>query len=503
MSGPTSSPMLDSACALSSHGVAVHWLRSKSKAPLADDWSKLPVNTPATLRDTYRDGMNVGIRLGEWSKFSDVFLHVIDMDVRVVARAEEALARLKRMLPEVDTFPFVISGSGGASRHFYFASDRPFRSRKLAHSAEKFTDKAGKQHWEWEIELFGSGKQVAAPPSIHPDTGKEYLWGRPVHFDEFEMGLGPIVSSERVQAWGLHTSDDLVSDDDDFADEVHKAPLSDLDDATVQGILDDLPLDQWCEDRDGWLQTGMALHHQYEGGDIGFALWNTFSAKSKKYVAKDQRRVWDSFKGQLRPVRMPTLIKAAGIARLERDHGVDDDDGDSLGFNEPAKDPEIAALLGDPLPAAVDDIDAIGTAPSGKEWRQLLDLNEEGVTKPTLHNIVLIVRNDPRTRALARLNLFTQEIVQRSMPGSLRRSAKREYAKPAKQLTGPVWTVRDKVNGDLWSESKDNAIRDVIEAPKTQGGYGIKVSDRDLKAAVDMVAQDAIRSTRSGNISTR
>lgn len=483
MSGATSSAMLESACVLASEGLAVHWLRSKTKKPLTDDWSTLPVNTPGGLRASWRDGLNVGIRLGEWSKVGGRFMHVIDMDVRVAAKAHEALSHLQRMLPDVDDFPFVISGSGGASRHFYLLTDRPFRSRKLVHSTAKFTDTEGKQHWEWEIELFGTGKQVACPPSIHPDTGKEYVWGRPIDFDLVAMDLGPIVSAEVVQAWGV-SSIEMAIEEDELAAEVHRAPL-DLKDDDVQEILDDLPLDEYCEDREGWLTVGMALHHQYEGGDKGFELWNKFSAQSKKFKAKDQRTVWDSFRGRLVPVRMPTLIKAAGIARLERDH--DEGGGDSLGFDDPAKDPEIAALLGD-APTSADDIDSIGTTPSGREWLRLLDLNEEGVIKPTLHNLVLIVRNDSRTRGVASLNLFTQEIVQRSIPGKFRRS--REGAKPAKQLEGSVWRLRDKVNGDLWSESKDNAIRDLIEGPKTQGGYGIKVTDRDLKAAVDLVAQE-------------
>lgn len=476
MSGATTSPTLESACALAEHGIAVHWLKSKSKAPRFDDWSKLPVNAPSDLVATWQDGYNLGIRLGEWSKVGGIFLHAIDLDIRDPSKAEEAHAYLHEMAPGLNLLPFVISGSGGASRHFYFPTDRPFRSRKLAHSAEKFTGKDGKQHWAWEIELFGTGKQVACPPSIHPDTGKEYVWGRPIDFDLIDLAAIP---AETVQGWGVG-SGEITDEEDDLAAEVHRSPLG-LKDEEIQRHLDGLDHDQYCEDREGWLIVGMALHHELEGAERGLEFWKTFSAKSKKYDPKDIRRVWDSFRGNLRPVRFPTLIKAAGIARLERDH----EESDALAFDEAVADPEIAALLGD-ASTSDDDIDAIGTAPSSvdKEWRRLLDLNEEGLIKPTLTNLALILANDPRTAPLMHYNAFVQEIMQRHKPGFL----KRKGAKPTIQLDGPVWELRDAVNGDLWTDSKDAAMRHMIEAPRTQGGYGIKVTERDMQDAINVVA---------------
>ncbi|HYD04490.1 MAG TPA: VapE domain-containing protein, partial [Reyranella sp.] len=481
------SPTLELACALAARGLAVHWLKPRSKAPVADAWSTAAINTPDTLTRSWHETYNVGIRLGEPSKVGDYFLHVIDMDIRVADETEKALARLQQMLPDVDTLPFVISGSGGESRHFYFLTDRPFRSRKLTHSGRKFTDNAGKVHWTWEIDLFGTGKQVAAPPSIHPDTGKPYRWGRELEFDLIDMDLGPIVSADVVQSWGVGSSDISAVEEDDFAAEVHRRPL-DLDDAEVQAILDDLPMDEWCDDREGWLQTGMALHHQYEGSDRGLEIWTAFSKKSVKFDGKDQRRVWDSFKGRLVPVRMPTLIKAAGIARLERDQG--EDDGDADAFDEAAKDPEIAALLGGDQSAG-DDIDAIGSEAANPErkWRQLLDLNEEGILKPTLHNLTLILRNDIRTKGIVEYNLFSEEFVQRRPPGIFQRRAK--AAKPTIQLAESIFAVKDKVNGDLWTDSKDAGLRVMLEAPRTQGGYGIRVTDRDLKAAIDIIGTNS------------
>lgn len=496
--GPNSTPSdpLSSATALAKAGVGVHWLHPKSKRPIGDDWAAKPVATPEMLKATYRQGMNTGFRLGEPSKIGDLFLHVIDLDIRKAETTFEALEKLRELLPEVDSFPFVISGSGGASRHFYFVSDQAFRSKKLAHSGVKFTDAAGKQHWTWEIELFGTGKQVAAPPSIHPDTEKPYVWGREIDFDLIDMGIGPEVASNRIAEWtgasgstaaGLSLDPD---DDEDLLSYTRRQPLG-LSDEEVKEVLRDLPVADFCEDRDGWLQVGMALHHEFEGSDKGLQFWNAFSKRSAKYDAADQARVWASFRGRPTPVRMASLVKAAGIARLEEDHeggagfddepetSGDDDLADLLG-DTPSADQEMAALLGEAEPPGPDDT-------SDKKWREKLDLNEEGVVKPTLHNLALIVTNDPRTKGVAQQNQFTKEIVQRGTPGTLK--LKKPSPKGTKQLRGPTWELSDPVNGDLWIDSHDTDIRNVLEAPKRQGGYGIKITDRDLKGAVDIAAR--------------
>jgi predicted P-loop ATPase len=64
----------------------------------------------------------------------------------------------------------------------------------------------------------------------------------------------------------------------------------------------------------------------------------------------------------------------------------------------------------------------------------------------------------------------------------------RKRAKNARQLTSPIWTPSDPINGDLWASQHDYAVRTIFEAPRSQAGYGIKISDRDLKAAVNLVA---------------
>ena len=50
--------------------------------------------------------------------------------------------------------------TGGGGWHDYFAVKGPVASHDLAKG----------------LELRASGRQVVAPPSIHPETGREYVW---------------------------------------------------------------------------------------------------------------------------------------------------------------------------------------------------------------------------------------------------------------------------------------------------------------------------------------
>ncbi len=330
-------------------GFAIHRLHPKSKRPIGDDWSTRPVLSFDRLEKLYREGENLGVRLGQWSKVGGGFLHVIDLDIRDPDRAAEARARLTQLIPEWQTFPIVVSGSEGESRHAYLISDRHFASKKLAHSDEKIVGADGKKHWAWEIELFGTGKQVAMPPSIHPDTGKPYRWLTTFNLSDLDLGFGPFVSATRL--------DELVgaTDDEDGDDEDRRAPLG-LSDDEIRDVLKGIPAATYCDDRDGWLTVGMALHHETGGSDKGFEFWCEFSKRSEKFDARDQKRVWRSFKNQkAKPVRMATLVSAMRDAQLESEfENLDDSDDNLLGdelAEAPAESDQFDDLLGDTPPA--------------------------------------------------------------------------------------------------------------------------------------------------------
>ncbi|MGZ2381772.1 DUF5906 domain-containing protein [Rhizobium brockwellii] len=311
---------------LAKAGFALHWLHPKSKRPIGNDWAAKPVASLSELNRTYRDGNNVGVRLGKWSKVDDLYCHVVDLDIRVGEEVDIALSRLEKLFPDYRCYPVVQSGSMGESRHFYILSDKPFPSKKLAHSSTKMLDDEGKEHWTWEIELFGTGKQVAIPPSIHPVSGKPYRWLREIDFDLLDMGLGPIVPS-------TYLSEITEARDDDDAGESgteRQQPLG-LDEDEIIAVLDDLPAAEWFEDREGWYRVGMALHHEMDGSDEGFDLWCRYSKISEKFDPKDQKRVWKSFKNRAAaPFRMASLVAVAREVRAERQLESIEDDFDEI-----------------------------------------------------------------------------------------------------------------------------------------------------------------------------
>lgn len=484
--------IIDEIAPLVEAGFAIHWLHPRQKRPIGKDWSTAPVATRADLQRSYAADNNVGVRLGEFSRAAGLYVHVLDLDVRVDDLADEVWSALRDLFPDVDfdALPMVRSGSGGASCHLYFCSTRPFYSKKLATSPGKHRGDDGKWHRDWEIELYGTGKQVVLPPSIHPITGNPYRWERPFDFDMLDLGLTPEIPAAAIDAIGAAT-------DETYAFE--ERPPLDFKPGQLERELDLIEISDL--DYDDWVRVGQALHHQFGGSQEGFDLWLEHTKRSTKFTGdaqiREMRRIkWPSF-GRYRgkPVTMATIRTWAMEARAaalrdafdeEDDEGVDITDAEDLfGGDEVAADSQAPAATADQFD---DDTPATTTKPS-LDWISLLDINEEGGLRPNLHNVRLIVSNDPRIAGVPQFNEFTQETVQRTLPG-IKRARREKQAKAVLQLKGDTWLVSDPINGDLWSDDRDHAVRAIIEAPKTQGGYGLKVADRDLKAAIDIAARD-------------
>lgn len=66
--------------------------------------------------------------------------------------------------------------------------------------------------------------------------------------------------------------------------------------------------------RDDWIRVGMGLHHETEGDDTGFELWDEWSSGGNKYPSTEDLRVqWASFADRRgrRPVTLATVVKMA------------------------------------------------------------------------------------------------------------------------------------------------------------------------------------------------
>jgi putative DNA primase/helicase len=319
MSG--SDPILDAALSLAAAGIAVHWLRPKDKIPTDPGWSNAPIYTVDSLKRSYRRGNNVGVRPGEPSDVGGIFLHVMDVDVRDPASANEAYGWLDQHWPHWRDFPTVLSGSGGSSRHIYFFLHRAHRSKLLARSDEHCIYR-GRKVWKWQNEIYGSGKNIVAPPSIHPDGGK-YRWLIPLDLDLLELGCAPIVKEELLRSWmpkPLDVVDHLPND--------NRLGLSIKE---IKDILSKLPFDEWVEDRNGWVRCGLALHHEM-GAEDGYPVWCEWASQSSKFDEDDSRLVWRSFSGKTEaPFRMASLKAAARATEIA---GMFDELGDDPGDEE-------------------------------------------------------------------------------------------------------------------------------------------------------------------------
>lgn len=466
--------MLNDAKRLAKRGVAIHWLRSESKAPVDSKWSTAEVNSPRELEDTYREGYNVGARPGEPSEVDKgLFLYWIDVDVKGGKKdAEEAFDWLDKNIPDWEKYPFVQSGRGGDSQHIVVASRAKLPSKKLAHSDRKveWTDAAGKTHksWAWEIERFGTGKQVAIPPSIHPETKNPYKWGREIDWDDLDaitIDLEDIAPSsdespEESESRGSTRDDDSSGSLSDFT----KRRILDISTDDAWKYLLDLSHAEYCDDRDGWLKVGMALHHEFEGGSDGLDLWHDWSKRSDKYDGDDLERVWESFgkDKRRRPVRFATLIHAGAHKRLRREYS--------------------GAEIEDPLDDD-DDPDA---------WVSQLSLSEKGSVESTSDNLALIVANDVRFKGIFGLNRFVHDTSIVKRPGVKKARSEKKQAR-MRQLSSWLWELDETQarEGRILEDDHYHEIRACIEAPVSRGGYRMKVTDRDLSAAIQIAANNA------------
>ncbi len=185
-------------------GFAVHWLRPKSKVPFFPGWTRGGRATLSELKTTYKKGMNYGVRLGHASDLGGTFLAVIDVDVKSDKphHRKEAQKALFRLFPEVKEGPFIHSGRGNGSAHYYVRLRAPISGDECKADSKEMvrvlmpstpTNKIEEQQLDmedlakgvrlrkaWEVSLLSEGRQCVLAGSTHPDTGKLYEWGRPV-----------------------------------------------------------------------------------------------------------------------------------------------------------------------------------------------------------------------------------------------------------------------------------------------------------------------------------
>lgn len=102
--------------------------------------------------------------------------------------------------------------------------------------------------------------------------------------------ITPDVLAYCEKRFGHDTRAEIANADDSLANFKPKLGL------TITQIEEQLAQLDPDMDRDGWIRVGMGLHHETEGDDTGFAIWNDWSANGGKYPSEESlREQWDSF----------------------------------------------------------------------------------------------------------------------------------------------------------------------------------------------------------------
>lgn len=139
-----------------------------SKAPATAHGFKDATIDPDLIRSWWRNNpnYNIGIACGTSG------LAVIDIDPR--NGGEESLVQLAREHGPLPVTPISLTGGGGT--HYLFKAPKGVKlSPKLAEG----------------IDLKAEGGYIIAPPSVHPDTGRQYLWDAGAHPDDIPLAELP------------------------------------------------------------------------------------------------------------------------------------------------------------------------------------------------------------------------------------------------------------------------------------------------------------------------
>lgn len=347
---------------------------------------------------------------------------------------------------------------------------------------------------------------------------QSYYFGRLTDSDEFESVLvegAPIdrLTLPAVYPAGVstHTAelDELDLDtkrfkaEESFKEDVESGLL-----ARALNSIAEHPSDDGY--RGDWATIVQALCHASSGSKQGYEIWLDWVKKSPRAARKDvgermalrqARGDWNRYtrRGDHgNPVTLGSLYALAGKARSTGAAG-----GEQANFR-PSTDDDLDDLFGGKRSANVDDLDDLfgsganttsepsdpGVNPRSRdEWGRDLTVNDDGGNVDLLPNIETIVENDERLFGRIGFNELSQCVVFAREPMLLVKKVRDK--KPIRQLTGSLWTVgrRERKSGRRWIDAHTFALRSVYEASRTQGGYGLKISDRNINAAIENVAR--------------
>jgi len=362
--------ILNEAKRLHDLGFGLLVLHPKQKRPKGNEWAKGPRKNWDEFKSIYRDGDNLGVRLGEASKVGDNCLACIDVDIKDPNFKTVAQARLLEILKGFGTMklPIVESGSGGGSKHLYFLTPKPFKMITAAKEKGKF-----------EICIYSDGRQMVLAPSIHPN-GRPYKWRTPL----VKKSDLPIVTNEIVESFNVAKT---VTIDDTGTVDVRDTKAVQIKDFTFRPVPVDLALIPMSKTIEGMLTKGIGVT------DRSGALLPVSSALLRAGLNQDE-------------ILSVLTDKKYFLGKVGYDHT--DGDRARAAFwvyrytlkkvqSDIAKEREemFAQPIVEPRELSFDEMTEQETfLKKFHDWRDDLDQTEKGSYKSNIKNVIEIIRND-------------------------------------------------------------------------------------------------------------
>lgn len=208
----------------------------------------------------------------------------------------------------------IVSGKVNRAKLLY-RLDTPLASLQVA-PFEKVSSKTGKLQTFHALELRcatrnGKTVQDVLPPTIHPETGKPYVWSYGDEAFGHWSNLPPLPSA-LLALWKAQQV--LLPGEHKVAPQATKG----LSFAEIVKLLEQKDANECAYD--DWLDVGMALHHETGGSSSGYQLWCDWSAKCEKHDTTHMPAKWRSFDAKTgNPVTLGFLLREQVAAPTDFD----------------------------------------------------------------------------------------------------------------------------------------------------------------------------------------
>lgn len=270
------------------------------KAPGYDGWEKSR-RTRGQLKEWLENGhKNAGV--GILTKETPA----VDIDIR-----DEEVAELMETWVRENLGGTLMRIGKAPKRLFLFRTDKPFKKMRTTLREDEWKDRH-------QIEVLGDGQQCVVFHK-HPETKKPYYWTGDSPLDVEASDL-PTIDEEQIKA--LFAYFEEIADQQEWvikkagrgsAGSTHDPDNPYVEDASPVNMTDDeirarLLLVPNADDHDTWVDVGMALYHQWDGGQPGLQFWHEWAETADNYDADALERRWETF-GIGGKKRMPLTVR--------------------------------------------------------------------------------------------------------------------------------------------------------------------------------------------------